>query len=630
MSVVNARATMRQDELDRDRAAGQRRGVEEWRGVAAEHNDELADRNSGFLKKRSRALLADLLQPYLKVVWLLIAVVVIENAARLSIPWLVQRGIDYGIPPLMAGGSGEALYQTIGLMLAALVVQTVSRILFLRESGRIGQKVLLELRRRLFAHFQKLDVKFHDRYTTGRVVSRLTNDIDAIMELLQGGFDGLVTAVLTMVGVGVLLLALDFQLGAVCLIGFPVLLLLVRWFSRASALTYRKVRETSALVIVQFVETMTGIRAVQAYRREPRNAEIFSGVATAYQDANVKSFRLVAVFMPGVRLVGNVTIGIVLLYGGWRVMQGEMTIGVLTAFLLYLRMFFEPMQEISQFYNTFQSASAALEKLSGVLEEDPTVREPEHPVPLPHARGTLRFDGVQFGYVPERTVLPGLDLCIPAGQTVAMVGTTGAGKTTIAKLMSRFYDPTAGEVLLDGVDLRQLSDTDLRRAVVMVTQENFMFDGTIGFNIGFGRPEATQSQIEDAARAVGAHDFIAALPDGYATDVGKRGSRLSAGQKQLVAFARAFLADPAVLILDEATSSLDVPSERLVQQALKTILADRTAVIIAHRLSTVEIADRVLVLEHGQVIEDGSPADLVDADDGHYASLHRAWRDSLA
>jgi ATP-binding cassette subfamily B protein len=307
-----------------------------------------------------------------------------------------------------------------------------------------------------------------------------------------------------------------------------------------------------------------------------------------------------------------------------------MTIGVLTAFLLYLRMFFEPMQEISQFYNTFQSASAALEKLSGVLEEDPTVREPEHPVPLPHARGTLRFDGVQFGYVPERTVLPGLDLCIPAGQTVAMVGTTGAGKTTIAKLMSRFYDPTAGEVLLDGVDLRQLSDTDLRRAVVMVTQENFMFDGTIGFNIGFGRPEATQSQIEDAARAVGAHDFIAALPDGYATDVGKRGSRLSAGQKQLVAFARAFLADPAVLILDEATSSLDVPSERLVQQALKTILADRTAVIIAHRLSTVEIADRVLVLEHGQVIEDGSPADLVDADDGHYASLHRAWRDSLA
>ncbi len=627
---MSSASPRREDVLERDRRDAERRGVEEWRGVAAEHNDEVAERASGLLKRRSRALLADLLRPYLKTVWLLVAVVVIENAARLSIPRLVQLGIDHGIPPLLNGGRGTVLYEIIAVMLVALVVQTISRMAFLRGAGKVGQQVLLELRRRLFTHFQKLDVRFHDRYTTGRVVSRLTNDIDAIMELLTGGFDGLVTAVLTMVGVGILLLTLDFQLGAVCLIGFPVLVLLVRWFSRASSRAYRKVREYSALVIVQFVETMTGIRAVHAYRREPRNAEIFSGLAHRYQDANVRSFRLVAIFSPSVRLVGNITIGIVLLYGGWRVMHGEMTVGVLTAFLLYLRMFFEPMQEISQFYNTFQSASAALEKLSGVLEEDPTVREPEHPVSLPHARGTVRFERVRFSYVPEREVLPGLDLCVPAGQTVALVGTTGAGKTTIAKLMSRFYDPTSGEVLLDGVDLRQLSDADLRRAVVMVTQENFMFDGTIGGNIAFGRPSATQAEIEDAARAVGAHEFIAGLPEGYATDVGKRGSRLSAGQKQLVAFARAFLADPAVLILDEATSSLDVPSERLVQQALRTILADRTAVIIAHRLSTVEIADRVLVLEHGQIVEDGAPADLVDADGGRYASLHRAWRDSLA
>lgn len=627
---MSSASPRREDVLERDRRDAERRGVEEWRGVAAEHNDEVAERASGLLKRRSRALLADLLRPYLKTVWLLVAVVVIENAARLSIPRLVQLGIDHGIPPLLDGGRGTVLYEIIAVMLVALVVQTISRMAFLRGAGKVGQQVLLELRRRLFTHFQKLDVRFHDRYTTGRVVSRLTNDIDAIMELLTGGFDGLVTAVLTMVGVGILLLTLDFQLGAVCLIGFPVLALLVRWFSRASSRAYRKVREYSALVIVQFVETMTGIRAVHAYRREPRNAEIFSGLAHRYQDANVRSFRLVAIFSPSVRLVGNITIGIVLLYGGWRVMHGEMTVGVLTAFLLYLRMFFEPMQEISQFYNTFQSASAALEKLSGVLEEDPTVREPEHPVSLPHARGTVRFERVRFSYVPEREVLPGLDLCVPAGQTVALVGTTGAGKTTIAKLMSRFYDPTSGEVLLDEIDLRQLSDADLRRAVVMVTQENFMFDGTIGGNIAFGRPSATQAEIEDAARAVGAHEFIAGLPEGYATDVGKRGSRLSAGQKQLVAFARAFLADPAVLILDEATSSLDVPSERLVQQALRTILADRTAVIIAHRLSTVEIADRVLVLEHGQIVEDGAPADLVDADGGRYASLHRAWRDSLA
>jgi ATP-binding cassette, subfamily B, bacterial len=334
--------------------------------------------------------------------------------------------------------------------------------------------------------------------------------------------------------------------------------------------------------------------------------------------------------MPGVKLVGNLTTGVVVLYGGWLVYHGQMTVGVLTAFLLYLRMFFEPMQEISQFYNTFQSASSALEKLSGVLEEAPAVAEPAHPVALRRARGEVVFDRVRFGYVDDRPVLPGLDLVVPAGQTVALVGTTGAGKTTIAKLMARYYDPTAGRVTLDGVDLRELDDATLRRHVVMVTQENFMFDGSVADNILFGRPGATRAEVEAAAGAVGAHEFIAALPEGYDTDVAKRGGRLSAGQRQLVAFARAFLADPAVLILDEATSSLDVPSERLVQQALRTILADRTALIIAHRLSTVEIADRVLVLEHGRVLEDGSPQELVAAGGGHYSALHDAWAASLA
>ena len=342
------------------------------------------------------------------------------------------------------------------------------------------------------------------------------------------------------------------------------------------------------------------------------------------------SFRLVAVFMPGVRLIGNVTIGVALLYGGLRALEGDLTIGVLTAFLLYLRMFFEPMQEISQFFNTFQSASSALEKLSGVLAERPGVPEPTDPVPLPHARGEVRFDHLTFGYLPERPVIPQLDLTIAEGETVALVGTTGAGKTTIAKLMARFYDPTRGAVRLDGVDLRDLADTDLRRAVVMVTQENFMFSGSVADNIAFGRPSATRAEIEDAARAVGAHGFITSLPDGYDTDVAKRGERLSAGQRQLVAFARAFLADPAVLILDEATSSLDIPSERLVQRGLQTILADRTAVIIAHRLSTVEIADRVLVLEHGRVVEQGSPVELRRRSGGRYAALHRAWEESLA
>ncbi|MGI3779421.1 MAG: ABC transporter ATP-binding protein [Janthinobacterium lividum] len=603
--------------------------TERWRGVALDAGPVDAT-GSKFLRVRSRELLGSLLRPFRGWIIAMVGIVLVENAARLSIPLLVARGIDDGLPPVMAGGSARTLLEVVAAMLVAVVLQSLGRVSFLRVSGRIGQDVLLELRRRVFTHFQRLDVAFHDRYTSGRVTSRLTSDIDAITELLAGGFDGLITALLTMIGVAALMISLDLKLGLVCLICFPAMLLLVRWFARRSAVVYRRVRELSALVIVQFVETMTGIRAVQAYRREPRNSEIFFGVADRYKDANTDSFRLVAVFMPTIRLIGNVTIGVAVLYGGLRALEGDVTIGVLTAFLLYLRMFFEPMQDISQFFNTFQSASSALEKLSGVLEEQPSVVEPTRPVPLPHARGEVRFEGVGFGYVSNRPVVAGLDLTLREGETVAVVGTTGAGKTTIAKLLARFYDPTEGRVTLDGVDLRDLSDVDLRRAVVMVTQENVMFAGSVADNIGFGRPDASRDDVEAAAHAVGAHTFIEALPEGYDTDLARGGGRLSAGQRQLVAFARAFLADPAVLVLDEATSSLDIPSERLVQQALQTVLADRTAVIIAHRLSTVEIADRVLVVEHGEIVEQGSPEQLLREDDGRYLALHEAWEASLA
>jgi ABC-type multidrug transport system fused ATPase/permease subunit len=601
----------------------------EWRGQYDETPDDLRLVDGEPRRGEARALLAALLRPYGLALGVLALVVIVENAARLVVPLLVQRGIDYGIPPLRAGGSAGELMTVVAMLCAAVVVQAVSRMFFLKASGRIGQQVLLEVRRRLFRHFMRLDVTFHDRYTSGRVVSRSTNDVEAIQDMLETGFDSLVTAALTLFGTAILLLVLDFRLGLMCLAAFPILIALVWWFSRESAKNYRRVRENAALVIVQFVETMTGIKAVQAYRRQPRNQEIFDNVADEYRRVNERSFTLLAVFMPGVKLVGNLATGLVLLYGGYRVLNGEMTIGTLAAFLLYLRMFFEPMQEVSQFFNTFQSASSALEKIAGVLAEQPGIDDPVHPLAPVAIQGEITLADVQFGYDAQNPVLSGMTLEIPAGQTVALVGTTGAGKTTIAKLIARFYDPQSGAVTLDGVDLRDFAQSDLRRHVVMVTQDNFLFSGTVADNIRFGRPDATDAQVREAAAAVGAEEFITALPEGYETDVAKRGGRLSAGQRQLIAFARAFLADPAVLILDEATSSLDIPSERLVQRALRTVLARRTALIIAHRLSTVEIADRVLVVEHGRVVEDGSPRDLIGSG-GHYAALHRAWVDSLA
>ncbi|MEV8631719.1 ABC transporter ATP-binding protein [Streptosporangium sp. NPDC051023] len=600
-----------------------------WRGVAAENQDELSEQVSFLLRARSRRLLADLLRPYRREIVLLVAVIVICNGASLAIPFLIKVGIDDGIPPMASGQGPGTLVTVVVAVLAAAAIQAATRQVFLKRTGRVGQDVLLELRRRVFTHFQRLSLSFHDDYTSGRVVSRLTSDIEAISEMLQSGFDGLVTAVLTLTGTAVLLLVLDVKLGLVALLPLPVLLLFTRWFRRQSSITYRRTRETVALLIVHFVESMTGIRAVQAFRRQPRNQEIFSQLNADYRDANVQGMRLVAIFTPGVKLIGNVTIAAVLLYGGWLAVGGGVTVGVLAAFLLYLRQFYEPMQEISQFYNTFQSASAALEKLSGVLEETPAVAEPRHPVALERPRGQVRFEAVEFSYLDGTPVLPRMDLTIPAGQSVALVGTTGAGKTTLAKLVARFYDPVAGRVLLDGVDLRDLGEEPLRAAVVLVTQENFLFTGSVADNIRFGRPGATMAEVVEAARAIGAHDFVSTLPEGYETQVGKHGGRLSAGQRQLVAFARAFLADPTVLILDEATSSLDVPGERLVQRAMRTILADRTALIIAHRLSTVEIADRVLVMDRGGIVEDGPPQRLIEGA-GRFAGLHRAWLDSIS
>jgi ABC-type multidrug transport system fused ATPase/permease subunit len=606
-----------------------------WRGIAPDpHADRsLAEDTSpeavARLRARSRALLADVLRPHRARLGAAVALLLTQNAAAMSGPYLVMLGIDRAIDPLREGRPGPLVAVAVAFA-AASGTEYAARRGFLALSARIGQAALLDLRQRVYAHFLRLPVAFHERYTSGRMISRLTSDIDSIAELVDGGVESLVMAALTIVSVAGILLWLDLPLAAVTLLAFPLLFWLSRWFARASAAAYRRTREAMALVIVHFVESMRGIRAVQAYRRQERNQRIFASVNDDYRHSSRHAFRLIATYSPGIKLIGNVTVAVVLCYGGARVLGGETGVGVLAAFLLYLRRFFEPMQELSQFYNSLQSATAALEKLAGVLDERPEVAEPAQPVPLPRGptRGAVEFRDVSFGYHTGRAILTGLDLDIPAGQTVALIGPTGAGKSTVAKLLARFHDPTGGTVSLDGVDLRQVADTELRRTMVLVTQETHLFGGTVAENIRFGRPDADDAAVEAAARAIGAHDFIAALPDGYATEVHRRGGRLSAGQRQLVAFARAFLADPAVLILDEATSSLDVPTERLVQHALGTILRDRTAVVIAHRLSTVETADRVLVLDGGRIVEDGPPARLV-TEGGRYAALHRQWRDSL-
>jgi ATP-binding cassette, subfamily B, bacterial len=601
-------------------------GQENWRGVATEDADELSVGAGVFLRARSRRLLGELLAPHRRSLWGLLFTITVQNLAWLAGPFLIGVGIDVAVPALMDGDAWPLVWITAAL-LGAAVLDTALRYVFLTWSGRVGQAVLLTLRRKVFTHVQRLPLSFHERYTSGKTISRLTSDVEALAELLDEGLDNLVTALFSVLTIGVVLVVLDPPLGLVALLGFPPLFLVARWFQRNSTAAYRRTRETIAALIVQFTETFGGIRAVQAFRREPRNDELHAQLNEDNRRAHDRAFWLIAVFVPSVTLIGNLVTVAVLGFGALRVMDGDLAVGVLVSFLLYLRRFFDPLQDVAMFYNSYQSASAALEKLSGVLEERPNVAEPDDPLPLPEARGELEFDGVRFGYT-DRLVLPRLDLAVPAGQTVALVGATGAGKSTLARLAARFYDPVAGGIRLDGVPLSRLTDGDLRRAVVMVTQESFLFSGTIADNIAFGRPGASRAEIEDAARAIGAHEFVAALPQGYDTDVHRRGGRLSAGQRQLVSFARAFLADPAVLILDEATSSLDVPSERLVQHALRTLLSDRTALIIAHRLSTVEIADRVLVMEDGRIVEDGAPDELV-AGIGRFADLHRAWADSL-
>ncbi|MEI3865937.1 ABC transporter ATP-binding protein [Microbacterium sp. CCNWLW134] len=597
-------------------------------GTSGEDRSDYTREESRAIRRRSLRLLGSLIAPVRWQLVLAAAVLVVSTALRVAGPALIGFGINNALPAVVDRNDWMPTIVVVGLYLVSGIGGAALIGWYVVVAARLTQAVMLDLRKRIFLHTQKLSLEFHESYTSGRIISRQTSDLDTIRELLDGGLNELVSGILFGLFTLIALLLVDWQSGVILIImGIP-LFLLMRWFYKRSQMVYRQSRVVSASVIVKFVESMTGIRAVKAFRREERNDKEFGDLALSYRDVNIRSIRLFGTFEPGLMAVASVAIAMVVLWGGIRVSTGALGLGFLLSAVLYVRNFFSPLQEVAFFLNSYQSAVAALEKVSGVLEEQPTVPDPKRPVDLWSARGHVRFDGVTFGYGDDRVILPDFSLDIPAGQTIALVGTTGAGKSTLAKLVSRFYDPTIGSVSLDGVDLRNLHPKDLRRAIVMVTQEAYLFSGTVADNIALGKPDATMDQIRAAARAVGAEAFIEKLPDGYDTDVNKRGGRVSAGQRQLISFARAFLADPAVLILDEATASLDIPSERAIQEALQTLLADRTAIIIAHRLSTVAIADRVLVMEHGRIIEDDAPDVLINGD-GKFAQLHRAWRQSL-
>ena len=587
------------------------------------------------IAKKARALLLSLVRPHLAMAVFLAVIVVLTAVFMVIGPVFIADALDNGVPAAIDGDMGP-LIRAVTLFVISAVASAILAFTSTRLVGITAQRILFTLRERVFTHVQRLDLGYHEKSTSGRLVSRQTSDMESVQQFLSYSLFETALAVLQMLFIAVTLVVLDIPLAIVVFAGFVPLFFITKAAHSTQRSAYRRTRTSIAKVIVHFVETMGGIRAVQAYRRQPERRGTLSDQDARYRDANTDALRGVAWFAGWTRLVGNITQTVIIVVGAWLVIEGWTEIGVLAAFILYLRRFYGPLDELVQAFNLYQSASAALEKIAAVLDTDPEVVEPPQPHALPaHASGdaaasgrALDLEEVRFAYADGPDVLPRFSLHIPAGQIVALVGATGAGKSTLVKLVTRFYDPSVGRITLDEVDLRDLDDAQLRSSVVMVTQESFLFAGTIADNIRIGNPNASDEDVVAAATAVGLDAYIRRLPEGYATDVKKRGGRLSSGQRQLVSFARVFLADPDVVVLDEATAHLDIPSERLVQNALATVLEGRTAIIIAHRLSTVEIADRVLVMESGQIIEDGTPDELISGT-GKFAQLHQAWRDSL-
>lgn len=607
----------------------------------AEPRDQLSPQERAETRERSMALLHQMLRPHRGALALSIISVLLVSGSSAVAPILIARVLDSSIEPLKQGDA-SVLLTLLVFFVAATAVTAIFSWVNVAYTVRVSLGVVVYLRKRVFRHAQSLSVSFHERYTSGKVISRLTSDIDTVRSFLDSGISQLAITLLSMVISAVAIFLLDWRIGLFMLVmGVPIYFL-TRWFQKAAVPVFRTMRTESAHLTSRFVETFTGIRAVKAFGAEAQMRYEYAQASERYRLAVMDSIKIFGVYSPVLMLLGNVFIAGALVLGGYAVLGGTMQIGTLLALVIYANRVFEPVMQLSEFYNMFQSAMSALEKLSSFLAEEPEVAEPEHPHEravesvaesatgvTEGASGTVQgalveLDSAVFGYTSDRHALKETSLRIEPGTTVALVGATGAGKSTIAKLVARFYDVSAGQVRIDGVDVRQLADVQLRREVLMLTQEVFLFSASILENIRMGNPQASDEQVKAAAKAVGADAFIERLRDGYESQLGRGGITLSAGQRQLVSFARVFLANPRVLILDEATASLDIPSERAVQAALRTVLAGRTALVIAHRLSTVLSADRVLVIHEGSVVEDGSPQQLI-ASGGRFAAMYSSW-----